>query len=87
MGAGYKDQEWKEEVYTWDCFDPNDFYADSSWRFQEGLKLNLPDEITELECYDSKEVDLLASFIDDVGEIHFLYTGLKYPADSLLLTH
>jgi hypothetical protein len=85
-GAGYKDQEWKAKVYTWNCDDVNDFFADSSWNELEGHKLNVPEEILEIESYYSKEVDLLASFIDEHGDVCFMYTGLKYPIDSLHLT-
>jgi len=86
MGQAWTNQQWKERIYQWDCNDLNNFYSNSSWKYQEGHKLDLPEEISQLEVYDCDSVDLMASFIDDVGDIRFLYTGKKYPSDSLLLT-
>jgi len=86
MGAGYKDQEWKAEIYTWDYFDPNDFYADSSWNYQEGYKLNLPEELRTMAWYNDDHVDLLYGFIDSTGNIQLGFTGKTMSQDSLLLT-
>ncbi len=64
--------------------DLGDFFANSSYKYLEGYKLDLPEEIKTLSWYDEPDVDLLVSFIDDSGDIHFKFTGQKMPREDLI---
>jgi len=63
---------------------PEDFFVDSSYQYLEGHRLDLPDEISEVSWYDDKEIDLMAVYIDDGGDIHLGFTGKTIPRSQFV---
>jgi len=63
---------------------PEDFFVDSSYQYLEGHRLDIPDEISQVSWYDDKNIDLMAVFIDDGGDIHLGYTGKTIPRNLFL---
>lgn len=88
-GKGYEQKQNEQRmdklanvINTWQT--PNDLFVDSSFKYLDGHRLDIPDEISEVSWYDDEELDLIAAFIDDGGDIHFAFTGKTIPRETIL---
>jgi hypothetical protein len=79
-----KEREHRKELYSLKCFNPEDFFTDTSYQYLEGYRLDIPNEISTLSHYDDREFDLLVAYVDDGGDIHLGFTGKTIKREEYL---
>lgn len=64
----------------------NELLNDSSYKYLDGHKIDLPEEISCLPNYDNDSLTLLAAFIDDGGIIRLQFSGHKIARKEIVDT-